>query len=128
MSIVSKEMLDRTNAYRRQRFEEAAADGCRWLVECTDDFVFGIPSYDDDDGVFFVDCKTDADVNALIDEYEGTLNICRDVIDLQTPINTPYNHGQLKCHLGYFWRVDEKVTAHPWPGSCDHQSLVVWFE
>ena len=94
MSLISPEMIGRTNADRKQEFEEAKTNGCRWLVECTDDFVFGLGYYEDDDGVFFKGCKTDADVDALIDEYEGTLNTCRDVIDLQTPINVSPEPGE----------------------------------
>ena len=94
MSAMSPEMIERTNALRRESFDEAVGEGNRWLVECTDDFVFGLGYYEDDDGVFFTACKTDADVDTRIDEYEGTLNTCRDVIDLQTPINEEPQEGE----------------------------------
>jgi len=49
MSAMSPEMIERTNALRRESFDEAVGEGNRWLVECTDDFVFAIPHYEDDD-------------------------------------------------------------------------------
>ena len=42
MSAMSPEMIERTNALRRESFDEAVGEGNRWLVECTDDFVFGL--------------------------------------------------------------------------------------
>ena len=84
MSRFSVKMILRTNKHFRERFKEAKAGGYRWLVGCSDDFVFA-GADEDSDGIFFIECRTDEEVDALIDEYEGTLNTCRDVIDLQGP-------------------------------------------
>ncbi|MDP7670087.1 MAG: hypothetical protein QF592_05910 [Alphaproteobacteria bacterium] len=43
MGEFSFEMLKRTNALRKESFDEAVGEGSQWLVECTDDFVFAFP-------------------------------------------------------------------------------------
>ena len=56
--------LNRTR--RESRHADAARAGAAWLVECRDLW----DSPDEDQGVYFVACKTEADVAALVEPLD----------------------------------------------------------
>ena len=77
----------RLNAERRTvRFAEGQQQGMRWMLECRDMW----DAQDDDGGVYFSFCATEAEVTAADHQMtdENTDDRLLDIYDLSKPLNS----------------------------------------